>query len=377
MSVREQFATIEDVVDALAPEEPVYCLRPAVLARQVQRFRALFPGTVLYAVKCNPHPWVLDTLHAAGIADFDTASLAEIAALAARYPAARSYFMHPVKSRRAIRDAYARYGVRHFVVDHPHELHKLFDECPARDITLVVRLKTVPDSRTVYDLSTKFGCDDDTAVALLGAIEAAGCRAGIAFHVGSQCGSPLAYTNALAQVGAVLARAGHAPAVIDIGGGFPVAYVDTDVPPLEDYVLAIRDGLAALRLPADTAVLAEPGRALVADACSLLVQVHLRKDGALYLNDGIFGSLAEMALSSLRMPVRLVRRTGPGARATLPFRLYGPTCDGLDVLPGSFSLPADVREGDWLEIGQIGAYSNALATHFNGFHPETFVTVAT
>jgi ornithine decarboxylase len=210
---------------------------------------------------------------------------------------------------------------------------------------------------------------------LLRDIAAAGCRSGLAFHVGSQCGAPASYTTALTLVGEVIARAAQMPAVIDVGGGFPAAYAGATVPPLEDYMRAIAQGLARLGLPASTQVIAEPGRALVADACSLLVRIQLRKDGALYLNDGVFGSLAEMALSSLRMPVRLIR---PGVAAALerrPFTLYGPTCDGLDVLPGSFELPVDAREGDWLEIGQLGAYSNALATRFNGFYPETCVVI--
>lgn len=370
------FASVEAVIDALRPSYPVYCLRPAALQAQVRRFCALFPGTVLYAVKCNPHPLVLDALYAAGIRDFDTASLPEIAAINERFDEAACYFMHPVKSRPAIQAAYGVYGVRYYVVDHPTELGKVLDEIPARDVTLVVRLKTPPDPRTVYDLSSKFGCDVDTAVALLRAIGAAGCASGIAFHVGSQCGAPGSYAVALALVAEVMKRAGRAPSLIDVGGGFPAAYAGAAIPALEDYMRDIRRGLDALDLPRDTTVLAEPGRALVADACSLLVQVQLRKERGLYLNDGIFGSLSEMALSSLRMPVRLLRPGAVMARDTASFTLYGPTCDSLDVLPGHFELPADVREGDWLEIGQIGAYSNALATRFNGFHPETYVTVA-
>ena len=374
--MRQRFTSVEHVIEALAPSYPVYCLRPAVLEETVREFRALFPGTVLYAVKCNPHPRVLDALHGAGITHFDTASLPEIALIAERYRDAACYFMHPVKSRAAIQAAYGIYGVRHYVVDHADELRKVLDETGGRDLTIVVRLATPPDPATVYDLSSKFGCGPDEAVTLLRAVAAAGCRGGIAFHVGSQCGAPASYTQALALVGEVIARVGSAPALIDVGGGFPANYVGADLPPLAAYMAAIRAGLAALALPMDTVVLAEPGRALVANACSLLVQVQLRKDGRLYLNDGVFGSLSEMALSSLRMPVRLLRHAGGPAAATLPFKLYGPTCDGLDVLPGTFALPADAREGDWLEIGQLGAYSNALATRFNGFFPETFVTLA-
>jgi ornithine decarboxylase len=105
------------------------------------------------------------------------------------------------------------------------------------------------------------------------------------------------------------------------------------------------------------------------------VQVLLRKDERLYLNDGIYGSLAEMFLSHLRMPVRLVRPDAPVAAATCEYRLFGPTCDSLDVIPGTFELPVDVREGDWLEFAQVGAYSYALASRFNGFYPDTMVEI--
>ncbi len=122
--------------------------------------------------------------------------------------------------------------------------------------------------------------------------------------------------------------------------------------------------------------LCEPGRALVADACSLLVQVLLRKDHRLYLNDGIYGSLAEMFQSNLRMPVRLVRPGAVSSASLQAFRLFGPTCDSLDVIPGTFELPADIAEGDWLEVAQVGAYSYALASRFNGFYPETLVQLS-
>lgn len=371
----QQFANVDDVVEALRPSYPVYCLRPQTLRRQVQRFDAGFPGTVLYAVKCNPHPLVLDALYAAGITHFDTASLPEIAAVAERYGDATCYFMHPVKSRAAIQAAYGIYGVRHYVVDHPVELAKLLDETLARDLVIVVRIKTPSDPHTVFDLSTKFGCDIETAVTLLETIDKAGCRSGLAFHVGSQCGAPSAFATALDLVAQAMRRSARAPSLIDVGGGFPASYVGAEVPALEAYLHEIRDALARLAPPPETAVLAEPGRVLVADACSLLVQIQLRKEQSLYLNDGIFGSLSEMALSSLRMPMRLIRRGATPATDMQAFTLYGPTCDSLDVLPGRFDLPADAREGDWIEIGQLGAYSNALATRFNGFFPETFVTL--
>jgi ornithine decarboxylase len=119
----------------------------------------------------------------------------------------------------------------------------------------------------------------------------------------------------------------------------------------------------------------EPGRALVADAMSLVVQVQLRKGNALYINDGIFHSMSESSWGNIHMPARLMRPTGEKSTELAQFTIFGPTCDSTDVLPHQVSLPADANEGDWIEFGQVGAYSNAMATRFNGFSAETLVTV--
>ena len=115
---------------------------------------------------------------------------------------------------------------------------------------------------------------------------------------------------------------------------------------------------------------------MVAAGCSLLVQVQLRKGDQLYINDGIYGSLSELVTAKIRLPARLVPRRVRGEAEMQDFLLNGPTCDSVDVLPYRFRLPGNVEEGDWIEIDQVGAYSNALATQFNGFYPETFVAVA-
>ncbi|MFQ5773889.1 MAG: type III PLP-dependent enzyme [Kiloniellaceae bacterium] len=370
-----RFTDVLAVVRALRPSYPVYCLRPEVLAQTTRRFISMFPGRVLYAVKCNPHPMVLDALYRAGIRHFDTASLPEIAQICETYPNAQAYFMHPVKGRAVIKTAHTVYGIRHFVVDHDSELDKVIEETGDRDLVVIVRLKTPGSERTLYDLSSKFGAPPEEGAALLRAAAARGCRTGLAFHVGSQCGDPKAYRRALALAGETIARAGVDLDCLDVGGGFPATYANAKVPPLEDYMAEIRAGLKDLGLKATVEVFAEPGRALVADGCSLLTQVQLRKDDRLYINDGIYGSLSEMVQVNIRMPARLIRLDAPVSARTRPFTLNGPTCDSLDVVPGTFALPEDVREGDWIEIDQVGAYSNALATRFNGFAPETFVEV--
>jgi ornithine decarboxylase len=369
----------EAVAAALRPSYPVYMLRPHKLAANARAFLQGFPGTVLYAVKCNPAPQVLTALYRAGIRHFDTASLPEIAQISETYPEAFTYFMHPVKGRAVIRTAFEVYGVRHFTVDHAAELEKVLEETPKAahgELAIMVRLTTPPAAGTLYHLAAKFGCSEAEAVTLLRRAHQAGCRAGLAFHVGSQCRAPGAYGTALELCARVAGGAGVPLACLDVGGGFPADYVEMVAPPLELYFDEVRRGLEHHGF-GDAEVLCEPGRALVASGCSLLIQVQLRKDGQLYVNDGIYGSLSEMVDAGIRLPVRLVRPGGPAPAAEMQeFVVNGPTCDSLDVLPQRFCLPADVRESDWIEVDQVGAYSNALATHFNGFHPETFVTVA-
>jgi ornithine decarboxylase len=186
---------------------------------------------------------------------------------------------------------------------------------------------------------------------------------------------PGAYREALKLVGEVIEKAKVDLAGLDVGGGFPAEYIGTNMPPLEEFIHEIEEGVKALRLRRDCVLMCEPGRALVAHAISLVVQVQLRKEDQLYINDGIYGSLSEMVDAGIRLPARLLRLKGEPATEQREFILNGPTCDSLDVLPCTFSLPADVEEGDWIEIDRVGAYSHALATRFNGFHPETLVTV--
>jgi ornithine decarboxylase len=369
------FPDTRSVVATLEPSYPVYCVRPELLEQNARRFIGQFPGTVLYAVKCNPHPMVLEALYRGGVRHFDTASLPEIAQIRESFDDAEAYFMHPVKARAVIRSAHTVYGIRHFVIDHENELDKVLDETGGEGVVIVVRLATPPDEGTLYHLAAKFGAPPGPAAELLRAAAKHGCRTGLAFHVGSQCGNPKSYRAALNLVGETIEAAGHEPACVDVGGGFPAEYHNMPTPPLEDYMDQIRAGLKDIKLKPAVEVFAEPGRVLVAPGCSLLTQVQLRKGDQLYINDGIYGSLSELTQVGIELPARLIRLDGPPGNETRAFTLNGPTCDSLDVLPHSFVLPGDAREGDWIEIDQLGAYSNALATRFNGFHPETFVEV--
>jgi len=369
------YADARAVAQALRPSYPVYCLDLAGLADTARRFLSAFPGRVLYAVKCNPYPLVIDTLYRAGIRHFDTASLAEIAQVRESHRDADAYFMNPAKPRAVIRTAYEVYGVRHFVVDHVSELRKVREAAGGDDIVVHVRLKT-GEKKVLFDLASKFGAPPPEAAALLTSVRREGLRCGLAFHVGSQCQSVQAYRDALALCGRVISDSGVSIDYLDVGGGFPARYPGQDIEPLESYFSAITQEVERLGLRDDTVLMCEPGRAMVADHCSLLVQVLLRKPHAVYINDGIYGSLSELVLTRINLPVRAIRLAGELSDTTASLDVYGPTCDSMDILPDKWELPADIREGDWLEIGQLGAYSSAAATRFNGFLAETFLQVA-
>ncbi len=369
-----KYANATAMVAALKPGHPVYCVRPHVVKRAARDFLDEFDGRVLYATKCNPHPLILRALYEEGIRHFDTASLNEVAQVRELFRDAECYFMHPVKSRSAIKIADEVYNVEHFVIDTRDELHKVLDEAREEGLAIIVRLAT-PSAGAAYDLSAKFGAKPAEAVELLQEIKAEGYRAGIGFHVGSQCANPRAFRTALKIVGEVLDAAKVDIAYLDVGGGFPASYQGAEVPPLREFFAEIEAGLREIKLRRDCVLMCEPGRALVADGMSLVTQVHLRKRDQLYINDGIYGSLSETVTARLRFPVRPIRLTGGFSDEYVEYTIYGPTCDSTDVLPLSIRLPADMREGDWIEFGRIGAYSNALATRFNGFFPDAYVVV--
>ena len=361
-----------DLVRERLPERPVAIARPDAVALAARWFQDKFKGDVFYAVKANPSPWVIKALAANGITSFDVASIPEIELVATHAPGARMAFMHPIKSRRAIAAAYFDHGVKTFALDTHEELEKILAATNgAKDLNLMVRL-AVQAEGAAYSLSGKFGIDAHQAPGLLLATRRATDELmGVSFHVGSQCMRPTAYQAAMTQASRALVRAGVFADVVDVGGGFPSVYPGMVPPALDDYIDSIDRGFSEMMVHETTELWCEPGRALVAEASSLVTQVDLRKDDALYLNDGAYGSLFDAAHSKWPFPVKLMRVEDGEAReveGTLkPFQFYGPTCDSADHMPGPFWLPEDVQEGDYVEIGMLGAYGVAMTTRFNGY----------
>jgi ornithine decarboxylase len=361
-----------DLVRERSPERPVALVRPDVVAVAARWFQDNFRGDVLYAVKANPSPWVIKALAENGVRAFDVASMPEIELVAEHAPGARMAFMHPVKSRAAIAAAYFDHGVKTFSFDTHEELAKIIEATgQAKDLNLIVRMGVEAEG-AAYSLSGKFGVSSYEAPGLLlAARRATQDLMGVSFHVGSQCMRPTAYQAAMAQASRALVRAGVFADVVDVGGGFPSIYPGMAPPDLSEYLDSIDRGFADMMVHETTELWCEPGRALVAEASSILTKVELRKGDALYLNDGSYGSLFDAAHMKWPFPVKMYRSEGGEAvqveGALKPFRFYGPTCDSVDAMQGPFWLPEDVQEGDYIEIGMLGAYGVAMSTRFNGF----------
>ncbi len=382
--VSGMMSQVDRVIADKQPDDPLHCLRPRTIGEAVRAFAAAFPGRLLYAVKCNPEPRILRALWSAGIRHFDCASSAEVALVRQMFPNPGIHFMHPVKSRAAIAEAYDRHGVRNFALDSENELQKILAMAGASamrrrreaDLGLIVRL-AVSNSGAAYDLSGKFGADADRAAALLAAARPHARRLGVSFHVGSQCLRPEAYAEAIRTAAQAADRAGVAVDIVDVGGGFPVAYAQTTPRPLTAYTDEIRAAVAGSSFADRVELWAEPGRALVAAGASVVVRVIHRRDRDLFVNDGIYGSLSDAGTPGFRFPVRLIPRDGRlNAAPRASFRLFGPTCDSADRMDGPFELPEDAAEGDWIEVGQLGAYGTALRTAFNGFDRARLVEVS-
>jgi ornithine decarboxylase len=360
------FTSAAELLRHRRPERPVLALRPHTAHRAAKWFLANFPGRVLYAAKANDAPEVIDALVEAGIRTFDVASLVEIERMAP-IKGAELYFMNPVKSRGAVARAYHDFGVRRFAFDSGDELDKVLEETGgADDLTLFLRI-ACPNTHSLIPLEGKFGASQEEAPALLLKARQRATRLGITFHVGSQAVVPAAFGEALRQVGQLIVSSGVLVDAIDIGGGFPSRYPHSDPPELSDYVAEVVRAADELAVKHSCELLCEPGRALVAEAESVIVRVDARRGNALYVNDGAFGTLFDAAYSGFRFPARLLTEPQSKAAPEAEFVLYGPTCDSSDYLPGPFVLPNSVDEGDYLEIGQIGAYGRVLANRFNGF----------
>ncbi|MEL6830433.1 MAG: type III PLP-dependent enzyme, partial [Pseudomonadota bacterium] len=217
------FESVAEMLAAYDGDDAIYVLYPKMIAEAAETYLEGFPGEVLYAVKANPHPAVLKILWSAGLRHFDVASIREIDLVRTIAHDAKLYLMHPVKSRRTIRHAYAE-DVRDMAFDTLDELNKILEETDhAHDLNLHVRL-SVPSTGAAMPLAGKFGTTFDEAVDCLQAARPYAAKLGVTFHVGSQCMDIADYENAIAYVRTLVDAAGVNIESVDCGGGFAIAY---------------------------------------------------------------------------------------------------------------------------------------------------------
>jgi ornithine decarboxylase len=361
----DKLASASALIDKCRPERPVRGLRPHAAGRAARWFLEKFPGDVAYAYKANSSVFLIGALYGAGIRHFDVASLPEIED-AATIPDAQLHFMHPVKSRHAIRRAYDL-GVRSFSLDSEDELDKIMEATGgARDLLLWVRVAVMAINSRI-PLERKFGAHGEKAAKLLIKTRQVAAELGLTFHVGSQTTTPDAFVTALGEVTRIIVKSGVMIDRLDIGGGFPARYPDSDPAPLQDFMDVIVANIEKMPVKENIKLMCEPGRALVAEAESLIVRVDARRGKNLYINDGSYGMLFDAAHLGFIFPTRLISRSVDPSEQLVPFELWGPTCDSIDHMKGPFLLPDSVREGDYIEIGNMGAYARAIAGRFNGY----------
>ena len=370
-----KFGGVNELVDALKPENPVYCIRPSSIKKSVEFFKSNFPGKVLYAVKTNPQEKVIKIIINSGIQNFDVASINEVKLIRKIDNKVKIYFMHTIKSKESIREAYSQYNVKDFALDSKDELLKILEATNnAKDLNLYVRV-AVSNEHAEIDLSRKFGALPNEALGLLRLCKEHGKEVGLSFHVGSQCMHPISFSKGITEIGNIIKKTKIVPDVINIGGGFPSLYPDLIPEPLENYMSEIKEGLEKLKLEKMPEVFCEPGRALVAEAGSTIVKVLLRKKQKLYINDGTYGSLFDAGVPNFVLPSRMIKNGRAISKKLTAFNFYGPTCDSLDYMKGPFLLPNNIKEGDYIELGQLGAYGTTFRTKFNGFYSDEIYQV--
>lgn len=371
----QKFKTVDELINQLKPEKPIYCIRKKSIQSASTYFRNKFPGKVLYAVKTNSHPEVLKTIVESGIENFDVASIQEIKDIRAISPDAKCSYMHTVKSRESIKEAYFNFNIKAFSLDTKDELIKIIEATnQAKDLELFLRV-AVSNEHAQIDLSKKFGVLTSEATGLLRLTKQYAKKIGLSFHVGSQCMHPISYAKGIGEIGNIIKKTKIIPDYINIGGGFPAIYPDLVPQPLENYFEEIKKSLTNLELEKLPELLCEPGRAIVAESGSTIVRVNLRKKQKLYINDGTYGTLFDAGTPNMVYPSRLIKSSKIISKKLTAFDFYGPTCDSMDYMKGPFLLPNNIKENDYIELGQLGAYGLTFRTQFNGFYSNEIYEV--
>ena len=368
----QKFKSVEELINQLKPEKPVYCIRKKSVLTASNFFQKNFPGEILYAVKTNPHPVIIKTLIESGINQFDVASVEEIKQVRKFSSSAKCSFMHTIKSPESIKRAYFEFGIKTFSLDTKEELIKIINNTDnAKDLELFVRI-AVSNEHAEIDLSKKFGALNSEALGLLRLAKQYAKKVGLSFHVGSQCMHPISYAKGITEIGNIIKKTKIIPDYINVGGGFPSIYPDLVPDNLIAYFNEIKKSLENLKIENMPKIICEPGRALVAESGSTIVRVNLRKKQNLYINDGTYGTLFDAGTPNIVYPSKMIKENSSKiiSKKMTAFSFFGPTCDSMDYMKGPFVLPNNIRENDYIELGQLGAYSLTFRTHFNGFYSD-------
>ena len=373
----QKFKTVEELVNQLRPNKPVYVIRKKSILSSAKFFQKKFPGKILYAVKTNPHPEVIKTLIRSGIDQFDVASIEEIKSVRNFSQTAKCSYMHTVKSRENISEAYFKFGIKTFALDTKDELIKIIESTSnAKDLELFVRV-AVSNEHAEIDLSKKFGALNSEAAGLLRLVKQHSKKVGLSFHVGSQCMHPISYAKGITEIGNIIKKTKINPDYINVGGGFPTIYPDLIPQPIDSYFDEIKKSLENLKIDNLPKIICEPGRALVAESGSTIVKVNLRKKQKLYINDGTYGTLFDAGTPNIVFPSKMIKDSSNKiiSKKLTAFDFYGPTCDSMDYMKGPFLLPNNIKENDYIELGQLGAYGLTFRTQFNGFYSDEIYEV--
>lgn len=353
---------------------PLFILDHSVIRANYRLFKKHLPRVqCYYAVKANSHPEIIKTLFDEG-ASFDVASYNEFMQV---YEYLRGmkrrekdwYIWDQIIFSNTIKDRPTLAKIKRYkplvTYDNIDEVRKIAAYCGTAG--LVLRLK-VPDTGSQVEMSSKFGCEPGDAMGLVTAAYDLGLKVeGLSFHVGSQCTNFDNYTAALAVTAELLQAArkkGYPLNIVDIGGGFPVPY-DAQVPSFGKLAKLLNHEFKRL-FPGDIEILAEPGRFMVATAATLVSEVigRARRDGKVFyhINDGVYHTFSGVVYDHWSPNFAAFRR-GPAEVCAV----VGPTCDSFDKITLSANLPGNLEIGDLLYTGNIGAYSTASSTKFNGF----------
>ena len=371
-------------LQSLAKEHgtPLFVIDHDALRRNYRQFRRYLPRVqVYYAVKANPDPAIVRTLYKEG-ASFDVASMPEFMIVhenIQHLPAKarqdwiwdKIIYANPTKPTETLEELNQYKPLVTF--DNLEEIRKIKKHAP--NAGLALRLK-VPNTGAMVELSSKFGAAPGEAVDLILEADKLGLTVeGISFHVGSQTTNFENYVQALSLTANVFREAqdrGYRKMnLVDIGGGFPAPY-DASVKPFQELAKVINTEISRL-FPKDIQILAEPGRYMVASAGYAVSEITGKavRDGktSYYINDGVYHTYSGVIFDHCKYPVRSFKKAPTSLCA-----VFGPTCDALDVVSMAENLP-DLHRGDFVYSTNIGAYSHASATYFNGFPPAKVVHV--